>query len=174
MSTQTYGALDSYLTVVRKSLSAALCIENFDSQLVERHNKPEIEVQSSNEVILNPITINRTEMQKVLIEPSINSVRISIKVKQANEIEELLTKHFIRFMTRRAENFHVLRRKPKNDKDYDISFLITNFHLEVMFKDKLIDFICYFISEVDREISAMRLMLNSRAHLCATNFMNAF
>ena len=76
-------------------------------------------------------------------------------------------------MTRRADSFRVLRRKPA-DKDYDISFLITNFHLENMIKDKLIDFICEFIKEVDKEISEMRLMLNSRANLCAKNFLAAF
>lgn len=167
------GALDSFLAVTRKTLTAALCIHNFDSQLVERHNKPEIEVQSSNEVLLQPLVINRTEMQKVKIETSINSVRVSVKIKQANEIEKVLTSHFCRFMTRRAENFEILRRKPADD-DYDISFLITNFHLQSMIKDKLIDFICEFIREVDKEISELRLMINSRANLCAKNFLTSF
>jgi len=167
------GALDAYLSVIKKTLDASLCVTNFDSQLVERHNKPEIEVQSSNEVLLQPLIINRTDMQKVKIETSINSVRVSVKIKQANEIEKMLTSHFCRFMTRRADSFRVLRRKPA-DKDYDISFLITNFHLENMIKDKLIDFICEFIKEVDKEISEMRLMLNSRANLCAKNFLAAF
>lgn len=167
------GALDSFLLVIRKTLTASLCITSFDSQLVERHNKPEIEVQSSNEVLLQPLIINRTDMQKVKIETSINSVRISVKIKQANEIEKMLTTHFCRFMTRRAEGFKILRRRPA-DKDYDIAFLITNFHLETMIKDKLVDFICEFIKEVDKEISEMRLMLNSRASLCAKNFLSGF
>ena len=124
-------------------------------------------------MVLTPRVINRTEMQKVKIEPSRNSVRISVKIKQANEIEKMLTSHFCRFMTRRAESFKILRRKPA-DKDYDISFLVTNFHLENMIVDKLIDFICEFIKEVDKEISEMRLMLNSRANLCAKNFLSAF
>jgi hypothetical protein len=29
---------------VRATLTAGLCIENFSSQVVERHNKPEVEV----------------------------------------------------------------------------------------------------------------------------------
>jgi len=167
------GALDSFLSVIHKTLTASMCVTNFDSQLVERHNKPEIEVQSSNEVLLQPLTITRTEMQKVKIETSINSVRVSVKIKQANEIEKMLCSHFCRFMTRRAENFRILRRIPA-DKDFDISFLITNFHLETMIKDKLIDFICEFIREVDKEISEMRLQLNSRAKCCAENFLAAF
>jgi actin related protein 2/3 complex subunit 4 len=35
--------LASYLAAVRATLQAAMCVENFSSQLVERHNKPEIE-----------------------------------------------------------------------------------------------------------------------------------
>ena len=48
----------------------------------------------------------------VLIEPGINSVRISIKIKQADEIEHILVHKFTRFLTQRAESFFVLRRKP--------------------------------------------------------------
>jgi len=48
----------------------------------------------------------------VLIEPSINSVRISIKIKQADEIEHILVHKFTRFLTQRAEAFFILRRKP--------------------------------------------------------------
>ena len=35
--------LKSYLDAVRATLSAAMCLENFSSQAVERHNKPEVE-----------------------------------------------------------------------------------------------------------------------------------
>ena len=37
---------------------------------------------ASKEVILTPLTISRTEGERVLIESSINSLRISIKIKQ--------------------------------------------------------------------------------------------
>lgn len=47
-----------------------------------------------------------------MIEPSINSVRISIKIKQADEIEHILVHKFTRFLTQRAEAFFILRRKP--------------------------------------------------------------
>lgn len=48
----------------------------------------------------------------MFIEPSVNSIRVSIKVKQADEIERMLCHKFMRFMMQRAENFVVLRRKP--------------------------------------------------------------
>ena len=34
-----------YLDCVSSTLTAALCLRNFPSQLVERHNKPEVEVR---------------------------------------------------------------------------------------------------------------------------------
>ena len=77
--------------------------------------------------------------EQVMIEGSINSVRISIMVKQSDEIETLLCKKFMRFLMQRAENFVILRRKAM--PGYDISFLITNFHTESMIKHKLVDFV---------------------------------
>ncbi|KAJ0093917.1 hypothetical protein Patl1_26035 [Pistacia atlantica] len=64
-------------------------------------------------------------------------------VKQADELENILTKKFLRFLSMRAEAFQVLRRKPV--QGYDISFLITNYHCEEMQKHKLIDFIVQFM-----------------------------
>ena len=39
------ATLKPYLQAVRSSLTAAMCLENFESQVVERHNKPEVEVR---------------------------------------------------------------------------------------------------------------------------------
>ncbi|KAI5284038.1 hypothetical protein KEM54_001630, partial [Ascosphaera aggregata] len=95
--------------------------------------------------------------------------RVSIRIKQADEIEHILVHKFTRFLTQRAENFFILRRKPV--KGYDISFLITNFHTEAMLKHKLVDFIIEFMQEVDKEISEMKLFLNARARFVAESFL---
>lgn len=122
--------------------------------------------RQSKEVLLNPLTISRNENERVLIEPSINSIRLSIKIKQADEIERVLCHKFTRFMMQRAESFIVLRRKPvkvraaqplsyyctsvtasgtyrddHTSQGYDISFLITNNHTDTMLKHKIVDFI---------------------------------
>ena len=60
---------------------------------------------------MNPLTISRNENEKVLIEPSVNSVRVSIKVKQADDLERILCHKFARFLMMRAESFVILRRK---------------------------------------------------------------
>ncbi|KAL5014334.1 hypothetical protein ScPMuIL_008604 [Solemya velum] len=166
------ATLQPYLTAVKNTLTAAMCLQNFESQVVERHNKPEVEVRSSKELLLIPVVISRNEKEKVLIESSINSLRISIAVKQADEIEKILCHKFMRFMMMRAENFVVLRRKPV--KGYDISFLITNFHTEQMYKHKLVDFIIHFMEEIDKEISDMKISVNSRARICAEEFLKNF
>merc|ERR1712000_639506 len=110
--------------------------------------------------------------EKVFIEPSVNSVRVSIRIKQADEIENILVHKFTRFLTQRAESFFILRRKPV--KGYDISFLITNTHTEEMLKHKLVDFIIQFMEEVDKEISEMKLFLNARARFVAESFLTPF
>jgi hypothetical protein len=53
----------------------------------------------------------------------------------------------------RADKFNILRKKPK--KDYDISFLITNFHLEFYKKEAIIDFIVEFVQDLEKEIKRL-------------------
>jgi hypothetical protein len=57
---------------------------------------------------------------------------------------------------------------------YDISFLITNFHTDKMLRHKLIDFVIYFMEEIDKEISEMKLCVNSRARIVAEEFLKQF
>ena len=156
---------------MRTSLTAALSLKQFSSQVVERHNKPEIESACSTEILLTPLVISRNESEQVLIESSFNSTRLSIKIKQADDVEKLLCLKFTRFLSQRAEQFIVLRRKPV--KGYDISFLVCNKHLEEMQKVKVIDFIVQFMEEVDKEISEMKLSLNARARIVSQEFMLA-
>ena len=105
-------------------------------------------------------------------------------------MEKLLCHKFMGFMMRRAENFVILRRK--KIEGYDISFLITNFHTEEMLRHKLVsqqhshcsggfyltlfqvDFVIHFMEEIDKEISEMKLSVNSRARICAEEFLKRF
>ncbi|KAJ1719165.1 Arp complex subunit, partial [Coemansia biformis] len=166
------NTLRPYLNAVRSTLTAAMCLENFASQIVEKHNVPEVEAGSTKEVLLNPLVVSRNENEQVLIESSINSVRISIRIKQADDIERILAHKFTRFLMMRAESFVILRRVPI--KGYDISFLVTNFHAEQMYKHKLVDFIIEFMEEVDKEISEMKLSINARARIVAESYLSQF
>ena len=75
------SALKPYLDAVKLILMQHVH-SKFPSQTVERHNKPEVEVRGNKELLMNPMTVARTENERCLIEPSINSVRVSIKIKQ--------------------------------------------------------------------------------------------
>ena len=66
----------------------------------------------SKELLMNPLVISRNENEKVLIESSVNSIRVSIKIKQADDLERILCHKFARFLMMRAESFVILRRKP--------------------------------------------------------------
>ena len=116
--------------------------------------------------------ICRSSKEKCLIEPSVNSVRVSICIKQSDDIEEVLTHKFTRFLMQRADQFIIMRRKPM--PGYSISFLVTHAHLEKMWKEKLVDFIIQFMEDIDKEISAMKLAVNARSRLVATEFMKEF
>jgi len=166
------NTLRPYLNCVRASLSAAMCLQNFASQQVERHNKPEVESGANPELLMNKVVVSRNANERVLIETSINSMRVSIKIKQSDEIENILCKKFTRFLTQRAENFFIMRRKAI--ADYDISFLITNFHTEAFLKHKLIDFLINFMQDIDKEINEQKLSVNARARIVAQSFLKEF
>ena len=147
-----------------------MCIENFASQIIERHNKPEVEARSSRELYCHPVYISRNKNEKVMIESSVNSMRISVCIKKLDELEVVLCKRFMRFLTQRAEQFFILRRKSISP-EYDISFLITNKHTETMFRHKLIDFVIQFMEDIDKEISEMKLSVSARARISAQAFL---
>merc|ERR1712063_119193 len=173
---QMANTLRPYLNCVRASLDAAMCLQNFASQEVERHNKPEVEAAAfyskNSELLMNKLVVSRNANERVLIESSINSMRISIKIKQADEIEGILCKKFARFLTQRAEQFFIMRRK--SIEDYDISFLITNFHTEAFLKHKLTDFIIQFMEGVDKEINEQKLSVNARARIVAQSYLKEY
>lgn len=45
--TSQANTLKPYLDAIRSTLTAAICLQNFSSQEVERHNKPEVESRSA-------------------------------------------------------------------------------------------------------------------------------
>ena len=52
--------------------------------------------------------------------------------------------------------------------------LISNFHIEEMWKHKLVDFIIEFLTDIDAEISSMKLNVNSRSRVIAKEWLKAF
>ena len=71
---------NAYSDRVRQQLNRSLVLLDTPCQHVDGGNKPEVEVQADEELVLPSITISRTDKEFALIEPSINSLRISFKV----------------------------------------------------------------------------------------------
>ncbi|GIL50077.1 hypothetical protein Vafri_6395 [Volvox africanus] len=164
-------SLKPYTNNIRVELSKAFCIQSFPCQNVERHNKPEIEFRDNPELLLPPVTIARSEKERCLVEASINSVRVSLRIGQMDMLEEELVKMYLRFLMQRAETLDVLRRVPV--EGYDVSFLITDQHLLMYGRQRLLDFVVAFIEEMDAEISSMKLAVNSRGRAVATEFLRS-
>ena len=76
------NTLQSYLKSIKDTLDAVLNLRFFPSQLVERQTHPEVEFQDNPKLLMKPLTICRSDQEKVLIESSINSVRISVCIKK--------------------------------------------------------------------------------------------
>merc|ERR1712094_146779 len=76
---------------------------------------------------------------------------------------------FTKFLSHRADQFLVLRRKPL--EGFDISFLILSQHLETMERDALVDFILLVIEEIDKEIKDMKLNLNTQLRAASLAYM---
>ena len=163
--------LESYLDEIKQKIDSSLNLRNFPCQHEERHNKPEIELNSSPEVILPRIVIQRSKNEETLIEPSINSTRISLKVKKLDDVDRLLSAMFMRFLMVRAEQFLIMRRKPVDG--YDISFLIIHSHMEDLYRERLIEFIITFLKEIEKEINEMKLNVNTRARIAANHFISS-
>ena len=158
-----------YLTIIRDTLEQALCLKNFPSQLYEKINRPQVEVRESPELISKPVIISRNEAEKVEIETSINSVRVNIAVKKHQEIDKLIVGIYSNYLMNRANQLNILRKVAK--KDYDISFLITNFTLENYKKEDIIDFIIEFIQDFTKEVTDMKMTVNSQSRFATTYLM---
>ena len=116
--------------------------------------------------------ICKSDQEACLIESSINSVRISIKIKKGMEIEHLLTRMLERFMSLRADRFEIFRKKPAHE-GYDFSFLISAAHLLVYRKEELINFVLEFVAGIDKEINELKLDVINSARFAANFFTTA-
>ena len=158
-----------YLTIIRDTLEQALCLKNFPSQLYEKINRPQVEVRESSELISKPVIISRNESEKVEIETSINSVRVNVAVKKHQEIDKLIVGIYSNYLMNRANQLNILRKVAK--PGFDISFLVTNFTLENYKKEDIIDFIIEFIQDFTKEVTDMKMTVNSQSRFATTYMM---
>jgi len=158
-----------FLSILKDTLDFAFNLRNFPSQIYEKINRPQVEVKENLELLNNPIMICKNEEEKIEIETSINSCRVNIAIKKHADLEELLMSIYSNFLMNRADKLNILRKKAKDG--FDISFLVTNFHLEMYKKEEIIDYIVEFVQDISKEITEMKLIVNSQSRLVSTYFM---
>ncbi len=71
---------NAYVGKIQDTLFQSLTLVDLPCQHVDGYSKPEIELQNSKELLLDPIEIRKNEHERVLIERSVNSARISVQV----------------------------------------------------------------------------------------------
>ncbi len=162
-------SLKPYLAILRDTLDFALNLKMLPSQIYDR---PQVETKESLELLNNPIILCRNEDEKIEIEPSYNSVRINIVTKKHGDMDALLIDIYTQYLMARTDKLNVFRKKEK--EGYDISFLITNRHLESYKKEQIIDYIVEFVHEISQEVTDMKLIVNSQSRLAATNLLEQF
>ncbi|CAD8147491.1 unnamed protein product [Paramecium octaurelia] len=167
------AAVQVYSDAIRKTLEATLCLRAFPSEIIEKQSKPEIELNGysskTRQLVLSPIYLCRGEKEKCVIEPSINSTRISFSIKALDEVDKLIGEKFAKYLAVRADYFEILRRKPI--PGYDISFLILDSHLEKYSVQGIINFIIDYVENIDKDLSDIKLNINTQARITAACFV---
>ena len=88
---------DAYAENVANVLSCCLNLITVDSKTIERVSRPEIELNTSPELILQPIYIEKSADEWARIELSINSLILSFRFKTSDSFEDVLLKGFMRY-----------------------------------------------------------------------------
>ena len=122
------------------------------------------------EQMYEDVIVENSASESVLIESSTNSFRVSVKIKQNDVLEKILTKASLRFLTRRAEAFKVVRKKAAKE-GYDVSFLITKEHCKKMRVKEVVEFVVHFLETVDKETNEQKLSIGWRGRAVAEEFL---
>lgn len=107
--------------------------------------------------------------ERCLIEGSINSVRVSIRLSHADALESQLATMYTRFLMQRADTLPILRRVPI--EGYDVSFLVCESHVRQMGATRICTIITSFVEEADAEVTDLKLTVNARGRAMATEFL---
>ena len=165
---------DAMTSLTKESLSSSKSAKRKSSKYPIR---PHVELTG-----LGPVTQyliskkNSNNKEKCLMEVSKNSIRVSFLFKQQSNttdpIDQSILSKYMKFFQQRAELYTILRRKPVSE--YSVSFLILNSHVVQFGINNILQVILDFVSQVDRECSDVKITINARARLVASEFMKEF
>jgi hypothetical protein len=196
MTSTTMPTTTPYFDQVRAKLDSALSgmerpATMASTQGQEYPIRPHVELGMAATPSITKERITRNSKEHCLIESSSNSVRCSFLLKQqhmtADPIEQAILSKYLVFFQQRAEHYHILRRQPVLQGQveeqgggggggckYSISFLMWQTQIDKYGQDQMVDTILDFLGQVDRECSHVKISLNARARLVASEFLKTF
>ena len=116
------------------------------------------------------ISLNPNE--KILIESSYNSTRISVRFRNADQLEEYQLSLILRFLHNRVEEFLIIRRKPL--PSFHLSFLVCDFHVQHFSKERIADWIVMIVHGVNLELSENLLSFHTRFRIASRHYLLLF
>lgn len=117
----------------------------------------------------NSIVIDKNEKEKALLEYTSDSIRLSFIFRKEDDLEALIVKHFCDYLMKRAYDLMIVQKIPI--KDYDLSLLITCKHEKQLNLTELKGFIGWFLEEMDKRLSAEKILYNSDMRDAAKRFL---
>ena len=158
-------SLEAYRAQITNALYRGLCIRDFPCQETERHNKPEVEFGTCEELLLPRVHISRQSGESCCIEPSINSCRISFNFRQGDSLDNALAHSFVRYLALKAEQLPILRRKPVGE--YQISFLVTAALIREHNVPEVVRFLVDFAMEAPAFLRELKCTVNTHTRRLA-------
>jgi len=163
---------DAYAENVANVLSCCLNLITVDSKTIERVSRPEIELNTSPELILQPIYIEKSADEWARIELSINSLILSFRFKTSDSFEDVLLKGFMRCFERMHPTINILRKVPRPDAH--ISFLLTTEHSQNIDVPELLNLMKDLVSEFPKHMKTLKTFTIRRATLCGEAILKNF
>lgn len=118
---------------------------------------------------IQSIVIDKNEKERALVEYTSDSLRLSFIFRKEDDLESLIVKHFCDYLMKRAYDLVVVQKIPI--KDYDLSLLITIRHEKQLNLTELRGFIGWFLEEMDKRLSAEKILYNSDMREAAKRFL---
>lgn len=158
-------SLAQYSDQLTDALYLGLCIRDFPSQEAERHNKPEVEFATCEELILPPKLVSRQPGECCYIESSINSCRVSFTFREGDALDSALTAEFFGFLGMKAETVPILRKKPV--PGYHISFLVTSDLVDQLSTGRIVAFLVSFALNAPSFLRGLKCAVNKHSRKLA-------
>ena len=106
-----------------------------------------------------------------------NSFRLNVIFNKRDQLEKTICSMYAKFIQKRADSIKIFRRRPalvEGGQDVDLSMLITKRTLGEYKGESIAQFTANFAQDFEKERTAMKLYINSKARSVASAFLDEF